>query len=188
VRQFCIDWGCWGLYRATTTFDVVHFPFNCILSFSFGATAPPLGHGLLIHDVSRSHKTTHHSRLDSSGRVISSSQTDLYLTTHNTHNRQISIASGGIQTQNLSRRAAAELRLRPSGHWDRRAAIFYMCKIEHQLVAQCVNLLINAPTCFGLNCWPSSGSPQVFFFSVCRLCVNLCGRNCTYDWTYCNEY
>jgi hypothetical protein len=62
----------------------------------------------------------------------------------------------------------------------------YMCKIEGQLVAQRVNLFVSAPTCFGLNCWPSSGSPQ--FFSVCILCVNLCGRNSTYDWTYCNAY
>jgi len=29
-------------------------------------------------------------------------------------------ASGGIRTHNLSRRAAADLRLRPRGHWDRR--------------------------------------------------------------------
>jgi len=38
---------------------------NCILRttllFVFGAT-PPVGQGLLIHDVSRSHTTTHHSR------------------------------------------------------------------------------------------------------------------------------
>ena len=45
---------------------------------------------------------------------------DLYLTTHNTHNRQTNIhASGGIRTHNFSRRAPADLRLRPRGHWDR---------------------------------------------------------------------
>ena len=33
----------------------------------------PVDHGLLIHEVSRSHTTTHHSQYDSSGRVISSS-------------------------------------------------------------------------------------------------------------------
>jgi len=32
-----------------------------------------VGQDLLIHDVSRSHTTTHHSRYYSSGRVISSS-------------------------------------------------------------------------------------------------------------------
>jgi hypothetical protein len=36
----------------------------------------------------------------------------LYLTTHNTHNRPHIHAPGGIQTQNLGRRAAADLRLR----------------------------------------------------------------------------
>jgi len=43
---------------------------------------------------------------------------DLYLTTHNTHNRQTSMPPGGIRTHNLSRWAAADLRLRPRGHWD----------------------------------------------------------------------
>ena len=38
---------------------------------------PPLGQGLLIHEVSISHTTTHHSRWDSSGRVISSSHRPL---------------------------------------------------------------------------------------------------------------
>jgi hypothetical protein len=35
-----------------------------------------VGHGLLIHEVSRSHTTTHHSRQDSSG-LLSSSQRPL---------------------------------------------------------------------------------------------------------------
>jgi hypothetical protein len=70
-----------------------------------------VGQGLLIHEVSRSHSTTHHSRYDSSGRVISSSQhTTLTTDIHGT---------GEIGTHNLNRRAAADLRLRPRGHWDR---------------------------------------------------------------------
>ena len=44
---------------------------------------------------------------------------DLYLTTHNTHNRQISMPPPGFETHDLRRRAAADLRLRPRGHWDR---------------------------------------------------------------------
>jgi len=35
---------------------------------------------------------------------------DLYLTTHNTHNRQKDHAPSGIRTHNLSKRAAADLR------------------------------------------------------------------------------
>jgi hypothetical protein len=42
---------------------------------------------------------------------------DIYLTTHNTHNRQTDRqAHGGSRTRNLSRRAAADLILRPRGH------------------------------------------------------------------------
>ena len=41
---------------------------------------------------------------------------DLYLTSHNT--TEI-LAPGGIRTHNLSKRAAANLRLRPRGHLDR---------------------------------------------------------------------
>ena len=48
---------------------------------------------------------------------------DLYLTTHNTHNRQHIHAPGGIRTHDLSKRAAADLRLRPRGYWDRQFCI-----------------------------------------------------------------
>jgi hypothetical protein len=44
---------------------------------------------------------------------------DLYLTTHNNHNRQDIHVPGGIRTHNLSSRAVADLHLRPRGHWDR---------------------------------------------------------------------
>ena len=46
----------------------------------------------------------------------SARRSDLYLTTHITNKCQ---CPGGIRTHNLSRRAAADLRLRPRGHWDR---------------------------------------------------------------------
>jgi len=74
------------------------------------ALRPNAGHGLLILEVSRSHTTTHHSRKDFSGRVISSSQRPLPDNTQ--HSQQTNIhASGGIRTHNRSRRAAADLRL-----------------------------------------------------------------------------
>jgi len=41
------------------------------------AQQSPVGQGLLIHEVSRSHTTMHRSQQDSSGRVISSSQRPL---------------------------------------------------------------------------------------------------------------
>ena len=53
-----------------------------------------------------------------SGRVISSSQRPLPDNTQ--HSQQTNIhALGGIRTHDLSRRTAADLRLRPRGHWDR---------------------------------------------------------------------
>jgi len=68
--------------------------------------------------VSRSHTTTHHSRQDSSGRVISASQRPLPNNTQ--HSQQTNLhAPGGIRTHNLSRLAAADLCLRPRGRWDR---------------------------------------------------------------------
>jgi len=82
--------------------------------FFFVALRPNAGQGLLIHEVSRSHTTTRHSRQDSSGRVISSSQRPLPDNTQ--HSQQTNIhAPGGIRTHVVSRRADADLRLRPLG-------------------------------------------------------------------------
>ena len=83
--------------------------FRLLMSYIYGAP---------ILDVSRSHTTTQHSREDSSGRVISSPQRPLPDNTR--HSQQTNIhAPGGIRTHDLSRRAAADLRLRPRGQWDR---------------------------------------------------------------------
>ena len=92
--------------------------FLFYLFVRFVVRQPPLGQGVLIHDVSRSHKTTHHSRQGSSGRVKSSSQ--IPLSDNTQHSQQTNIhAPGGIRTHNLSRWAAADLRLGPHGYWDR---------------------------------------------------------------------
>ena len=40
-------------------------------------------------------------------------------------------APGGIRTQNLSRRAAADLRLRPRGHWDRLFNVLVVQNMYH---------------------------------------------------------
>ena len=59
-------------------------------------------YGAYILDVSRSHTTTQHSRKDSSGRVISSSQRPLPDNTR--HSQQTNFhAPGGIRTHDLSR-------------------------------------------------------------------------------------
>jgi hypothetical protein len=82
----------------------------------FLARQPPVGHGL-IHEVSRLHIPTHHSRYDSSGRVISSSQRTLPENTQLSQQTYV-YSTGGIPTHNPSTRTAAYLRIRPSGHWD----------------------------------------------------------------------
>ena len=52
---------------------------------------------------------------------------DLYLTTQ--HSQQTDIhAPGGIRTRNFSRRAAADLRLRRRGHWDRHQNMIMVAK------------------------------------------------------------
>ena len=95
---------------------------------------PNAGHGLPIHEVSTSHTTTHHSRYDFSGRVISSSQRPLPDNTQNSQQTNIH-PPGGIRTHNLSRRAIADLRLRPRGHWDRQYQRFNKVKTNKHTVS-----------------------------------------------------
>ena len=85
--------------------------------FTNGATAPsvqgpPHYRGFTI---TLRHTTLGRTPLDER----SARRRDLYLTTHNTHKTDIH-APGGIRTRNPSKRAVADPRLRPRGHWDRR--------------------------------------------------------------------
>jgi hypothetical protein len=64
------------------------------------------------------HTQTHHTRYDSSGRVISSSQRPLPDKTQYSHKTDIH-APGGIRINNHSKQAAADQLLRPCGHRDR---------------------------------------------------------------------
>jgi len=93
--------------------------FIIVYKFFFHVDLRPIAdYGLFIHEVSRSHTTTHHVREDFSGRVISSSQRPLPDKTQ--HKQQTNIhAPGGIRTHYLSKREGADLHLRPRGHWDR---------------------------------------------------------------------
>ena len=79
---------------------------------------PAVGQGLLIHEVSRSHSTTHQSV----GLVWTSddlvAETSTYQHTQNSQQTDVHVP-GGIRTHNLSRQLAANLRLRPRDHWER---------------------------------------------------------------------
>jgi hypothetical protein len=100
--------------------------FICLL-FSL-ALQPSAGYGLLVHEVSRSHITMRHS-CRNPGRVVSSSQRPLPDNTQHTQQTNIH-APGGIRIHDRSRRVAADLRLKPRGHWDRQGQIMH-CIITH---------------------------------------------------------
>jgi hypothetical protein len=114
------DWGqCWALVKTVINFGAEFLAqlrdyqiftkssvaWSLFLSF-FGATAPQWARApsfTRFIDHTQRRTTVGRTPLDEG----SARRRDLYLTTHNT-------APGGIQTQ-----AAAELRLRSRGHWDR---------------------------------------------------------------------
>ena len=64
---------------------------------------------------------------------------DLYLTTHTTLTTENINASGGIRTHNLSRRAAADLRLRLRGHWDRQWNLKWTILNQQRRVLQIIH-------------------------------------------------
>jgi hypothetical protein len=114
---------------------------------------PPVEQDVLIHEVSRSHTTTHHSRYDSFGRVISLSQRPLPDKTQHSQKTNF-YAPDGIRTINLSRRSAADLRIRTRGHWDRRRVfnpINCTCNYKYLLLFMLI-LPYTAPMC--LFKWP----------------------------------
>ena len=94
------------------------YAVQCHFFFTMGQQ-PPIGQGLLIIEASQSHSDTPQSvgLLRTSDQLVAETST---CTTHSTHNRQTSMLPIGIRTHNLSRRAAADPRLRPRGHWDQR--------------------------------------------------------------------
>jgi len=86
--------------------------FFCVALRPDSRSRPPLA-GLC------NHTQAHHTRKYSSGQVISPTQRPLPDNTQ--HSKETYIhAPGGIKTRNPSKRAPADPRLRPVGHWDRR--------------------------------------------------------------------
>jgi hypothetical protein len=102
-----------SMYRCAVTFGLSYIQFSitggdCWKKFNrlsrkfyyFSIVLRPnASHGLLILEVSKSHTATYHSWQDSSGRVITSSQSSLslYLTKHNNHNRQTPMSPSGFE-------------------------------------------------------------------------------------------
>ena len=86
----------------------IHFsclPF--VLHFFYLVQQLPVGQDCLSHDVFRSHTTTHHSRQESSGRVISSSQRPLPDSTHTYKRHPCRRRDSNQQSQQASGRRPA---------------------------------------------------------------------------------
>ena len=66
----------------------------------------------------RDRTQTHHTRQDSSGRVISPVQRPLHDNSKRSQETDVR-TSGGIRTHNISKRTVSDLRLRPRGHYIR---------------------------------------------------------------------
>ena len=76
----------------------------------------PVGQGLLITEHSRSHSDTPHSV----GLHWTRDRPDAENTDNTQHSHETDIHDpGGVQTRNSRKRAAADPRMRPRGHWDR---------------------------------------------------------------------
>ena len=84
---------------------------DCFFSYSAAAPRWAMASSFLMRFLDHTQRRTTVGRtpLDE----WSARRRDLYLSTNNTP------CPGGIRTHNLSRRAAADLRLKPHSHWDR---------------------------------------------------------------------
>ena len=71
--------------------------FTARYELLFWRNSPPVGQGLLTPEDSRSHTTTHHTRYDSSGRVIGPSQRPI---PKKQHSQQISKSPAGFEPAN----------------------------------------------------------------------------------------
>ena len=93
------------------------------------ALQPNVAVGLLVLEVSISHKTTHHS----SGGLFSTTEqlvSETSIWRHTTLSTEKYTCPGGIQAHNLRVRQVADLRLKPCGYWDRVFSWIYTSRIR----------------------------------------------------------
>ena len=109
--------------------------FFCCGAATQRGSLPPHSWGFLDHTQRRT--TVGRTPLDE----WSARRRDLYLTTHNTHKQTNIHTSGGIRTHDLSRRAAADLRLRSRGYWDRPLFILGTKKVRIPKRQECKRLI-----------------------------------------------
>ena len=80
LSYFVFMIGCWCSLHTDTDCcrdNWWQYWIHCVFFVLFLLQQPPVGSGLLIHEVSRSYTTKHHNWYDSSGQVISSLQRPL---------------------------------------------------------------------------------------------------------------
>jgi len=102
---------------------LLSYLYYLILFFVPVALLPNAVYGLIILrflDHPQRRTTVYRTPLDER----SARRRDLYLATHETHNRQTSMPPGDIRTYSLSKRDAPELRLRRRGHRDLHLVLF----------------------------------------------------------------
>jgi hypothetical protein len=104
--------------------------FNGFFCFVW-ARQPPVGHGLLMQEVSRSHNDVPQSV----GLLWTSDQSVAQTSTwqHTALTTDV-CALGGIRTHSHSRRAAADLHLRACGQWDRQNFMIKLVKFSTLLL------------------------------------------------------
>jgi hypothetical protein len=94
--------------------------------------------------VSRGFFITHNDTLQSVQLLWTSDQLVAETSTwqHTTHTTEKHPCQGGIRTHDRSRRAAVDLRLRPGGHWDRRAFLVTNIQFEYDLYLSFINIFL----------------------------------------------
>ena len=114
-----------------------------------------------------------HTRRRTSGRVISSSQKPLPDKTQHSQQKNIH-ATGGIRTHNLSRRAAADLHLKPRGQWKRLS-----CRWLRKFVLYMVEIWRRFGKLAAIAKWRSkTGMFWVWNVFILRTNVQTCYRQC----------
>jgi hypothetical protein len=109
--------GAKRLKRVQTSAGIVASSSPCWVFFFYHGATAPVGQGLFIIEVSWSYADTSHSV----GLLWASdhSYTETFTWQHTTLTTQTSMLRVGFEPRSPRKRAAANLHIRPCGHWDR---------------------------------------------------------------------
>ena len=117
-------------------FSLITFQLN--VSFLLWCDCPPVGQGLLIIEDSWAHSDTHtHTHTHTLGRTLleewSAQRGDLYLTTHNTHNRHKFKPLVGFETAISASEQPQTHAFRPRFHQERQMCPYFsIFRVSHR--------------------------------------------------------